>query len=693
VETSTPGFRSEWPADRIWAQGHLPDESDEKARVQSEGRRADTFQVNSGAGRSRGRRLITSPVLLVAAIAVAVATALWFMQALEDLGDVRAEAQGRHSAEVIAAAVARPHLHAEDLVAGRLVDEEVGEIQVVVDELRRSGRLLGLAVWRLDGAPLYRDAAPGRALPRPTAADLARADRPESWIVHGRTPDREAQVHVFVPVLGEGRDRDDVVALMNVVLPYDELAQVAQTTLDRQRIGAVVLLLLPIVGFADLQRRLRRREREARHDPLTGLLNGVALRQDGRGLLSRANDRRPLALLLIDLSEFKAVNDTLGHSAGDLLLKQVAASLRGAVRAGDLVSRLGGDEFAVLLTDLPDAAAAQERAEQLLRRLRQASFTVDGLDLVIDASIGIALAPQHGTDVSDLLQRADTAMYQAKRSNRDTMVYDATTDENSVGQLAMVTELRRALDNEEFVLHYQPKISLTDRRVTSVEALVRWQHPTRGVLPPGVFLPVLERSGLMQPLTRWVLREAVKQAVSWRGAGMPLPIAVNINPRSLLEADLPARVLAILRGADLPASFLELEITETAVMTDPARAAAVLRQLHARGIKVSIDDFGAGYTSLAHLRTLPIAALKLDRSLISDMLERDEDHAVTQALIDLAHRLGLTVIAEGVETEAVLERLSTLGCDEAQGYLMSPPVDPAALKAWVAERALEQTVL
>jgi diguanylate cyclase len=645
--------------------------------------------VNSGTGRSRGRRLLMSPVLLLFVIGAAAATALWFMQAIEERGESRAEARGQQSAELIAAAVTRPHLHAVDLLAGRLADEEVGEIQAVVSELRRSGRLLGLAVWRLDGAPLFRDAGAGPALPRPTSADLARADRPEPWIVHGLAPDDQAELHVFLPVLGDGSERDDVVALMQVVLPYEELAQVAQTTLDRQRVGAVLFLLLPVLGLANLQRRLRRREREARHDALTGLLNGRALHQDGRGLLGKASDRRPLALLLIDLSEFKTVNDTLGHAAGDLLLKQVAATLRSAVRSGDLVVRLGGDEFAVLLTDLPDTAAAQKRAEELLRRLRQSAFTVDGIDLVIDASIGIALAPQHGTDVPDLLQRADIAMYQAKRSNRDTMVYDPSTDENSVGQLAMVTELRRALDNEEFVLHYQPKISLPGQRVTSVEALVRWQHPTRGLVPPGVFLPVLERSGLMQPLTRWVLREAVQQAASWRRAGMPLPVAVNINPRSLLEADLPARVLAILRGADLPASFLELEITETAVMTDPARAATVLAQLHARGIKVSIDDFGAGYTSLAHLRTLPISALKLDRSLISHMLERHEDHAVTRALIDLAHELGLTVIAEGVETEAVLERLSELGCDEAQGYLMSPPVHPAALEGWIAERTLE----
>lgn len=362
------------------------------------------------------------------------------------------------------------------------------------------------------------------------------------------------------------------------------------------------------------------------------------------------------------------------------------------MRLDDLVIRLGGDEFAVLLTDLRDAGSAQKRAEELLSHLQEASFTVDGVDLVVDASIGVALAPQHGTTVADLLQRADVAMYQAKRADRGTSVYDASTDDHTVTQLGMGTELRRALENSEFVLHYQPKLALTDGRITSVEALVRWQHPTRGLLPPGEFLPALERSGLIQPLTRWVLREAVWQAASWRRAGMPLPVAVNINPRSLLEDDLPARVLAILLAAELPAGFLELEITETAVMTDPKRAASVLAQLKAGGIKVSIDDFGAGYTSLAHLRTLPISALKIDRSLISHMLERDEDHAVTEALIDLAHKLGLSVIAEGIETDAVLDRLTLLGCDEAQGYLISRPVPAAALEGWIAARSVEQGI-
>jgi diguanylate cyclase (GGDEF)-like protein len=431
------------------------------------------------------------------------------------------------------------------------------------------------------------------------------------------------------------------------------------------------------------RRDLLRRQRHARTDAVTGLLNRRALHQDLRTLLEAVTPDRPLALLLIDLSEFKSVNDTLGHPAGDQLLRQVGATLSALVRPGDVVVRLGGDEFAILLTDLSDAAAARYRAEQLLTELRAGAFTVQGIDLNVDASIGIALAPTQGRRVDELLQHADVAMYQAKRTHRGVMVYDPATDEHTVDQLAMVAELRHALANEEFVLHYQPKICLPDRRVVGVEALVRWQHPTRGLLPPGEFLPVLESTGMIGPLTRWVLREAVRQAASWRRAGMELPVAVNISPRSLLDYDLPARVLATLLAADLPASFLELEITENAIMTNPERAAHILTQLRARGVGVSIDDFGAGYTSLALLRILPVTALKVDRGLITRLLECPEDEAVTHAVIDLAHRLGFQVVAEGVETQELLDRLTELRCDQAQGYLISRPLPPAALEGWL----------
>jgi diguanylate cyclase (GGDEF)-like protein len=633
------------------------------------------------------RRLVMSPLCLVVVIAVAAGGMLWITQAFEARLGRWADAEGRRTAEIIAAAVVHHHL---DFAGGQgegLPAEDAAEMLADVDQLRRDGRLLGLGVWRLDGTPLFVEDASVSDAMRLSAADRDRARSGQSWMVHEETANGQGELWVFLPAGNEDVNANAREAMVAVVLPHEELTESLEGRLLRQSIWAGVLLLVPLLGLLGLQRRLRQREREARLDSLTGLLNRRALYEDARGLLARATDRRPVALLLMDLGDFKSVNDTLGHAAGDELLQQVAATLQGAVRPGDLVVRLGGDEFAVLLTALPDATAAQRRAEQLLGAVRAASFTVQSVDLVVDASIGLALAPQHGTTVPELLQHAEVAMYQAKRDNGGTRVYDPGTDDHSVGQLALLTELRRALEKQEFILHYQPKVSLPDRQVTSVEALVRWQHPTRGLLGPGEFLPVLERSGLMQALTRWVIREAVRQAASWRRAGMPLPVAVNINPRSLLDGDLPARVLATLLGAELPASFLELEITETAVMSDPARAAAVLAQLKARGIRVAIDDFGAGYTSLAHLRTLPIAALKLDRSLIAQMLERHEDNAVTRALIDLAHQLGLRVVAEGVETEAVLDRLAAMGCDEVQGYLISRPVHPSTLEGWVAEQA------
>jgi diguanylate cyclase (GGDEF)-like protein len=634
------------------------------------------------------RRLVMSPLSLVVVIAVVVGAMLWITQALEERLERWADAEGRRTAEIIAAAVVPHHLDAAGGQVERLSVEDAAEMRAEVDQLRRDGRLLGLGVWRLDGAPLFIEAASVPGTMRVSAADRERARSGQSWLVHDETSNGPTELWVFLPAGNEDVNSNASESMVAIVLPHDELTESLDGRLLRRSIWVGVILLLPLLGLVGLQRRLRQREREARLDSLTGLLNRRALHEDARGLLARVTGRRPLALLLMDLGDFKSVNDTLGHAAGDELLQQVAATVQGAVRPADLVVRLGGDEFAVLLTDLPDAGAAQRRAEQLLGAVRAASYTVAGVDLVVDASIGLAIAPQHGTSLPELLQRADVAMYQAKRDNRGTKVYDPSTDDHSVGQLALLTELRRALENQEFVLHYQPKVSLPDRQVTSVEALVRWQHPTRGLLGPGEFLPVLERSGLMQPLTRWVIREAVRQAASWRRAGMPLPVAVNISPRSLLDGDLPTRVLATLLGAELPASFLELEMTETAVMSDPARAAAVLAQLKARGIRVAIDDFGAGYTSLAHLRILPIAALKLDRSLIAQMLERHEDNAVTRALIDLAHQLGLCVVAEGVETEAVLDRLAAMGCDEVQGYLISRPVHPATLEGWVAEQAV-----
>jgi diguanylate cyclase (GGDEF)-like protein len=633
------------------------------------------------------RRLIRSPFLLGVVVLSALAAVLWLTATVEHRTALQLDAEGQRTAGVIAVTVVQPSLDAESVQRGELSADHVARMRAALAELRRDGALVGLGVWRLDGAPVFLgDRARAGMVAPPSATDLRRAASDRSWTSRGHDPDGRATLDVTLAMTAEGPGAQDVVAVVRVVLPREVESFYAET--DRlvwQRVLAVVLIVLPVLGLFRLQRRWRERDRLDRRDALTRLPNRRALHDLAPAMLAGVAEDRPLALLLIDLRDFKYVNDTLGHSAGDLLLQQVAATLGSMMDADDLLVRLGGDEFAIVTADLRDAQAAQRHAQRILQTLRQASFTVQDVDLVIDASIGIAMAPQHGADMATLLQRADVAMYQAKREDTGAAVYDAHTDPHTVGQLAMVTELRRAVENQEFVLYYQPKVSLPERELTSVEALLRWQHPTRGLLAPDAFLAVLESSGLIQPVTRWVLREAVRQAARWRAAGMPLPVAININPRSLLEADLPARVLAVLSGADLPASFLELEITETAVMTDPRRAATVLAQLAARGVRVAIDDFGAGYTSLAHLRSLPIAALKLDRSLVSQMMDSPEDHAVTEALIALAHRLGLSVVAEGVETEDVLQRLTALGCDEAQGYFMSVPLPPAGLERWAAE--------
>ena len=630
------------------------------------------------------RRAVMSPIFLLVFVGSAIAVMLWLSHELAARGHERAEAESRQTAEVVVAAVVAQHLADHVGTDGRIASEAMLDLRADLDGLRREGLLADLRIWLLDGRPVFAYRGPAAATGALTEAQLDRARSGMPWTAHGQDGAGDV-LRVFLPQTAV--DTAPVPTVVEVVIPHDAATRAVEEQLERQQWSMLALVALLIGGMFWLRRRLVRRERQARHDSLTGLLNRRALYEDARAVLGRATDRSPAALLLLDLVEFKSVNDTLGHGAGDQLLRQVAATLRDAVRRSDQVVRLGGDEFAILLPDLVDAALAQQLAEQVRVRLRAARFVVSDVELTVDASIGVALAPQHGREMSVLLQHADVAMYQAKRGHGGSVVYDPSSDGHSVDQLALVAELRQALVKEEFRLHYQPKLSLTDGRVGSVEALLRWQHPTRGLLLPADFLPVLEVSGLMSAVTRWVLRQAVHQAARWRTDGMPLQVAVNVGARSLLEQDLPARVLAVLSGADLPASFLQLEITETAVMTDPRRAALVLGQLHARGVGVVIDDFGAGYTSLAHLRTLPVTELKLDRSLVTHMLERPADEAVTRAVIALSHRLGIHVVAEGVETDDVMDRLTEFGCDEVQGYAVSPALTIDDMAGWLALRA------
>jgi diguanylate cyclase (GGDEF)-like protein len=446
---------------------------------------------------------------------------------------------------------------------------------------------------------------------------------------------------------------------------------------------AAGLALLFATLFRIVQRASRDLRHQALHDSLTGLPNRASLyarteRAVGRGGMT--------ALLLVDLDRFKEVNDTLGHDAGDELLREVARRLAATLRRHDVLARLGGDEFAVLLPDLPYRGVAAELGARLLGALRR-PFTVGGVPVELGASIGVALSPEHGTDVGTLVRRADVAMYEAKAGGTGLVTYDRERDPYSPDRLALLAQLRGGLERNELVLHYQPKVAVEGGELAGVEALVRWQHPERGLLGPHEFVPLAERTGMIAELTRWVIGAALAQSARWRAAGLDVPVAVNLAAANVLDAELPGWLAHALARSGVPGDRLECEISEHTVMTDQVRALEVLADLRGLGVRLSLDDFGTGQSSLAYLKRLPLDEVKIDRSFVMGMGEDDDDAAIVRSTIDLARNLGLRVVAEGVETEAVLRELGRLRCDVAQGYHLARPLPAAELEAWVASRA------
>ena len=501
---------------------------------------------------------------------------------------------------------------------------------------------------------------------------------------------------------------DDTVQALQALLEAGErqhelAAQAAAETVSTtQRSAAALTAVVSVLALALLllfTRMLQRSRsalalqaekmrRAALTDELTGLGNRSLMAQE----LSKALDRRrgddEVALVLIDLDRFKEINDTLGHHYGDRLLQLVGPRLTPGLRAQDVVVRLGGDEFAVLLPGVTGPQQAEEVALRLHRSLLDA-FDVDGVALSVEASMGIAVSGSHGADATVLLQRADMAMYSAKRRIGGVRLFDTAMDTHSPERLQLLGELRLALQRKELVLHYQPKVSLPSGRCVGFEALVRWQHPTRGMVPPDSFISLAEGTGLIEPLTRYVLGMALEQCAAWRAAGHEdLPVAVNVSARNLLESDLVEVVADLLRLHDVPATCLVVEVTESAVMADPDKATEVLTRLHALGVAVALDDFGAGYTSLAQLRTLPLHELKIDRQFVTDMANRSDDEMIVRSIVELGHNLGLKLVAEGVEDAASAERLLASGCESAQGYHFARPIPSGALPAWLAEQRL-----
>jgi diguanylate cyclase (GGDEF)-like protein/PAS domain S-box-containing protein len=428
----------------------------------------------------------------------------------------------------------------------------------------------------------------------------------------------------------------------------------------------------------------------AYHDPLTGLPNRVLLQDRLEQAIAQAErNRSGLALVFLDLDNFKKINDSLGHAAGDALLKEVALRLKRCVRDTDTISRQGGDEFVVILRELRGVDSCTPVLGKIMETLQE-PYTWEGNELSTSASLGIALYPEDGSDFELLRKKADMAMYRAKEAGRNTYrFFDEEMDDEAVEHLLMRSGLRRALERQEFLLHYQPQIDLATGQVIGVEALLRWQHPEFGLVPPGRFIPIAEDSGLIVPIGEWVLREACRQAAAWQRSGLPeLVMAVNLSAVQFRRGNVEETVLRALAQSGLAPAALELELTESILIQDVEQVLASVRRLKQLGVKLSIDDFGTGYSSLSYLKRFDIDKLKIDQSFIRDLARDPDDAAIVRAIIQMAHSLGLKAIAEGVETPDLPQQLRAFGCDEAQGYLYARPMPAAEFERYLAGQQL-----
>lgn len=447
------------------------------------------------------------------------------------------------------------------------------------------------------------------------------------------------------------------------------------------------LLLLPLQAVYHTAKTSREKEYQALHDSLTDLPNRSFLGAQLESSLDRSRERDGgVALFFLDLDRFKEVNDTLGHHVGDRLLEIVAKRIQGAIRPEDTVGRLGGDEFAVLLPGLVTREEALEAASRIRTALED-PIRLDGVLIDVEASIGVALHPLHGSDPDELMRRADVAMYVAKAERTRVEVYDAERDPNSPQRLGLVAALREALENGNIALHYQPKISLVDGHVVGVEALARWHHRERGVIPPLEFVTAAERSTLVHELTSYVLDTACRQASAWWRIGMRVPIAVNVSMRDLQDTDVASIVARTLDQHGLPSEALMLEVTESIFMSDPPNAVRTLSELREIGVRSALDDFGTGYSSLILLEQLPVSEIKIDQSFVMRLGNIDRDPAMVRSIVGLAHGLGLTVVAEGVETDQIVSELREMGCDAAQGFELARPMSSDQATRWLVQRA------
>jgi diguanylate cyclase (GGDEF)-like protein len=553
-------------------------------------------------------------------------------------------------------------------------------------ELER-GTILGASVFRLDGRRVYAIGAPARQ--RESTARLQTALRGGTLSL-ARETDLGKRLVVYSAFFPHGSPA-------GVLVLEQDYAPIAQAARDAFLPIAGVLQLVMLVLFllfvpvlrritAHVREQVKTIQHQALHDDLTDLPNRTLFHDRiEQALLMAARTKRRFVVMVMDLDRFKEINDTLGHHAGDVLLQEVSLRLRETLRASDTVARLGGDEFGVLSPDSIDLSVAMSFAERM-RKAVERPLRLDGVDLDVECSIGIALYPVHGTTVDDLLKHADFAMYAAKQRGTPFEVYTPQDAPVTTAQIGLVGEFRRAIDDRELVVHYQPAVDLRSGELRSVEALVRWRHPRHGLLLPGEFVPLIEQTSLINPLTIEVVDQALAQARAWNDEGAEVRVAVNLSPRSLQDPLFPQELERLLYKWSVPPARLDLEITESTVMSNPKRAMDALQQLRLLGVGLVLDDFGTGYSSLTFLRGLPVDKIKIDRSFVENMATSKSDGVIVASLIDLAHNLGLSVIAEGVEDETTARELARLGCDAAQGFYLSTPRTGRDLTRWIADQ-------
>ncbi|WP_436537108.1 putative bifunctional diguanylate cyclase/phosphodiesterase [Actinoplanes sp. HUAS TT8] len=591
--------------------------------------------------------------------------------------DEQGRRQGLAQARVIAEMAVAPSLDGADLEDG-LTTSQLEGLRRATELAVFHGSVLRLRVRGFAGQVVFSDdGSTGGGLPV-SDADFRAAAQGESRVKVIGGAGQEV-IRVVQPLVASASGQ--ALGVLELYLPYEEIAAQmrAQLTSVTERIAgglaALYLVLALLAGWTtrSLSRYAARQEFNATHDILTGLPNRAAFRSRAESVLAVAErDGGHGAVVLLDLNRFKEVNDTLGHHAGDELLRVVSGRMRAGLDPADVLARLGGDEFAILL---PGRDAAQ--AVAVLERIRSAvaeELVLDEVPLNMEASFGIALYPEHGIELQALKLRADAAMYQGKRGAEDIVVFAGGTAGHPHQWLKIQAELRHALERDELVLWYQPKVGLPDGDINGVEALVRWQHPERGLLPPGEFLPAAEHSGLIAPLTEWVLRRALADQAGWTATGQDWTLSVNVSARNLDAPGFAGYVAALLAETGARPDRLILEVTETALAGDADSAARAVKELGALGVGISVDDFGTGYTSLSHLRGLPIDEIKIDRAFVADVDRDPQSQAIVRSVIELAHGLGSRVTAEGVETPEVHRWLVDAGCDEAQGYLYGRPV-------------------